>query len=420
MRLARSSVLLGLTACWVLVTASVAMAGPGDVDTAFANNGIKRIDFGGQDGAADVARTPDGKLVLVGSTSDLAVPADFAIARVKPGGGLDQTFSGDGRKTTDFFGANDTGFTVEVLPNGKILAAGWAEEAPGQTRHMAIARYKPNGALDPTFSGDGKATVMMPYTSFVYDVLVLADDSLILLGEIWDTSDNEPDDAAMVRLKPNGTVNEDFGDQGKVIDFIEYEYALFEAGALTNNRILAVGLAGSSAGGNYVALARYRLNGSPDPNFGGGDGKRVASMADGWAEDVAVLSNGRFVITGPAQPDDCALAKFRAAGAIDGSFGGGDGVVVTDVPGERCFPETILRQGDRLLVAGRIGTVSDTDFGVLRYGELGGLQASFGTNGIGRFDGGMDNANGMVFLDDRILVSGRSEGDIALVAFQRS
>jgi uncharacterized delta-60 repeat protein len=416
--LTRRSIPLGLAACMVVLTASVAAAGPGDVDTTFANGGMKLIDFGGQDGAADIARTPGGKLVLVGSTSDTGVPADFALARVKPGGGLDQTFSGDGKKTTDFFGGADTGFTVEVLQNGKIVAAGWAEEAPGQDRHMAVARYRENGSLDPNFSSDGRAIVEMPYNSFVYDLVVLGDGSIILLGELWDSADNEPDDAALARLRPNGTLDVDFGDNGTMIDFIEHEYALFEAGALTNNRILAVGLAGSSLTGDDVALARYRLNGSPDPDFGGGDGKKTFSMVDegSWAEDIVVLPDDRFVVTGRAQPDDCALAKFKTAGVIDGTFGGGDGVAVTNVAGDPCLGATILRQGEKLVVAAAVGG----DFGVFRYGPLGGLHADFGMNGIGRFDGGTDIPNGMVFMDDRIFVSGRSDDDFALVAFQKT
>ena len=41
---------------------------------------------------------------------------------------------------------------MAVQPDGKIVAAGYA--APGG---FALARYQTNGALDPTFSGDGKS-----------------------------------------------------------------------------------------------------------------------------------------------------------------------------------------------------------------------------------------------------------------------
>jgi uncharacterized delta-60 repeat protein len=83
-------------------------------------------------------------LTLVGALA-VAGPA-LAVA-----GALDTTFGGDGRVTTNFSRGLDSAHGVVVQANGKIVAAGHAN-----FRKFALARYKANGALDSTFSGDGK------------------------------------------------------------------------------------------------------------------------------------------------------------------------------------------------------------------------------------------------------------------------
>src|SRR5687768_4967189 len=94
-----------------------------------------------------LTRLPLWALVVVAAW--LAIPATALAAA----GDLDPTFSGDGKTTTDFFGNTDEVHDITVQPDGKIVAV-------GRTRgDVALARYKSNGALDPTFSGDGRQSL---------------------------------------------------------------------------------------------------------------------------------------------------------------------------------------------------------------------------------------------------------------------
>ncbi|HEX3832757.1 MAG TPA: hypothetical protein VHW04_12345 [Solirubrobacteraceae bacterium] len=70
--------LLAVVAGVLSLSAGVARATPGDVDTSFGSAGAVRADFGAKEVANSVALQPDGKIVLaggndVGSTSDLVV-----------------------------------------------------------------------------------------------------------------------------------------------------------------------------------------------------------------------------------------------------------------------------------------------------------------------------------------------------------
>jgi uncharacterized delta-60 repeat protein len=128
----------------------------GTLDTSFAGDGKQTTDFvGGHDGAHSVALQADGKIVAAGQASFGLLGTDFALARYNPNGSLDTSFSGDGKQSTDF-GSGEAANGVAVETSGKIVAVG---RGPGSSGFaFVLARYNPNGSLDPSFSGDGKQT----------------------------------------------------------------------------------------------------------------------------------------------------------------------------------------------------------------------------------------------------------------------
>ena len=72
-------------------------------------------------------------------------------------GTLDITFSGNGKVTANFSRASDLATGVAIAANGKIVAAGTAGSTEFSGK-LALARDPPDGTLDTTFSGNGKAT----------------------------------------------------------------------------------------------------------------------------------------------------------------------------------------------------------------------------------------------------------------------
>jgi len=61
--LRRSASVLALCGALLAILVAPAQAAPGDHDETFSANGKTTTDFGGRDGAAGVVRQPDGKLV---------------------------------------------------------------------------------------------------------------------------------------------------------------------------------------------------------------------------------------------------------------------------------------------------------------------------------------------------------------------
>ena len=122
----------------------------GSLDTTFSGNGLTDADFGAGESVQAVALQNDGKIVLAGSFSN-GVNNDFATARFNSDGSLDTTFSGDGKVTTALLG-NDVGMDVAIQSDGRIVQVGTTGADFG------VIRLTNSGALDTTFSGDGKTT----------------------------------------------------------------------------------------------------------------------------------------------------------------------------------------------------------------------------------------------------------------------
>jgi uncharacterized delta-60 repeat protein len=230
---------------------------------------------------------------------------DFVVARYNANGTLDTSFSGDGKQTTKL--GVTTG--VAIQGDGKIIAVG---SGGPDSDDFALARYNPNGSLDTSFSGDGKQL-----TDFggldAANAVALQGGKIVLAGS-GSLGGTGGDDFALARYKPNGSLDATFSGDGKqTTDFGSADAA--NAVALqADGKIVA---AGRGAGEGDFALARYRANGSLDTTFSA-DGQQTTNFGFptqiGGASGVALQGDGKIVAvgvgTGASQTDDFALARY--------------------------------------------------------------------------------------------------------------
>ena len=109
----------------------------------------------GSDLGYSMAVQADGKILVTGRT-DNGTDYDIALLRYNADGTLDTTFSGDGIAITAIGSGHDTGYSVTVQTDGKILVAGYSYN--GTDNDFALVRYNTDGSLDTTFSSDGITT----------------------------------------------------------------------------------------------------------------------------------------------------------------------------------------------------------------------------------------------------------------------
>jgi uncharacterized delta-60 repeat protein len=152
--------------------------GPADktLDTTFNGAGWRRFGYGGFDSARAVLVQPDGKIVLAGYGGP---NYDLMVTRLNSDGSFDSGFSDGGTSGTDL-GVNDYGHAAALQPDGKIVVAG---ERSSDDDDFAIVRLQPGGALDTTFSFDGRTTVNFGGNDSGQAVTLQANGRIVVAGD---------------------------------------------------------------------------------------------------------------------------------------------------------------------------------------------------------------------------------------------
>ena len=160
----------------------------GALDTTFGGgDGWVRTDFSNQDRGFGVEIQSNGKIVVVGSCDNTS---DGLVARFTTAGALDTTFSGDGKICQDHGGDTELFRDVVIQADGKIFAAGNSNHS-GNDKDVSVARFTTSGALDSTFSGDGLATYDGGNNDDekTYSVVQASNGNMLLAGSVVQSSD---------------------------------------------------------------------------------------------------------------------------------------------------------------------------------------------------------------------------------------
>lgn len=268
-------------------------------------------------------------------------------ATARLAGSLDPSFGSGGVVTDSSFGDWIAG--IAVLPDGKIVVAGTNVTAldGGYDHAFLLARYLPDGSLDPSF-GDGgyvvtQAGVAAAGGSFAEALSLQPDGKIVVAG--YATQSDGSTDFALARYNADGSLDTGFGAGGVTntaipgpegsSEFIAFADAL---AVLPGGEILAAGSANdgdpTGASGSFV-LAEYEADGSLDPAFGQGgiaqtsfaekygvDGGNSAIAAIGVQPDGKIVASGTSGAAGHGLDDQTmALTRYEPDGSLDKSFG---------------------------------------------------------------------------------------------------
>jgi uncharacterized delta-60 repeat protein len=392
----------------------------GALDRAFDGDGIATTSLGSRAAAAGVGVQADGKLVAAGFSD-----SNFALVRYTKAGAIDAPFTSVPGPVVTRFGALDaTAQAVAVQADGKVVATGYA------SGEFALARYNSDGSLDGAFGADG--TVETPMDSgngVLYALVVQPDGKLVAAGSVSNAAVTHRD-IALVRYLPDGTLDTGFGNGGIALTPIGAGSSeAFALGLQKDGKLVAAGY-GKVGTSNDFALVRYEADGTLDPTFGAG-GIVMTPVGTGGdeARAVVVQPNGSIVAAGRAQNGSItfALARFKANGSLDTSFGG-DGVVTTPIDGQEDEVYALALQKDgKLIAAGGTESGGNWDAALARYKSNGVLDPTFGGDGIvvTPVGSGYNLASGLVVQADGKLVTAGvcyfgSVGDFTLVRYTKT
>jgi uncharacterized delta-60 repeat protein len=213
------------------------------------------------------------------------------LAQTGPQGELDPNFGMGGKLTTDFFQTSEEINAVDAMPDGRFVVAGVVTGpnlvGQGGSPNFAVARYFPDGRLDPTFGTGG--LVQLDRSGNVdeaHSVKVLPDRSVLAAGII---APGAYSDFALVKLRANGSLDTSFGADAP-------------GGGRTGSVLLDVQGPGFHDEGRYLALQK--------------DGK-------------IIVAGNTLVVVGNFRYRRVTVARFTADGRLDNSFGGtGAGYII--------------------------------------------------------------------------------------------
>jgi len=342
----------------------------GSLDNTFDTDGIVINTFGSlYTGATHVIIQPDGK-ILVSGTLNNGADLDMLLARYNTNGSLDLTFNSTGYITIDLGGQDDYGNTFTLLPDGKIVLVG----ATGVIDFdVVLARCNSNGTLDATFGAGGIVITDLGQSESCIAVTLQTDGKIVATGFAGSFTDN---DMLTMRFNSNGNLDSSFNSNGVVTTNFDanddYGHSVF---LQPDGKMVVAGITYDGTNTDF-ALLRLNTNGTLDNSFDL-DGKVVTDFNSGSSDfcNAAVyLTNNKILTAGfSGSPGDFAMALYNLDGSLETSFGSG-GKITTDFTGFIDYGSSLCIQADdKIVVAGYTGDGTDNDFALARYTSVSSL-----------------------------------------------
>ena len=307
----------------------------------------------------------------------------FALARYLEDGRLDPSFGTGGTVVTSLEG-NDSISEIAMQPDGSILAAGTSDLGYPDSAHpssrFALIRYLPNGSLDPGFGSGGKVITDFGGFNVGSDLLLMPDGRIEVVGT-HQRDDTFPEDLALARFLPNGAPDPSLAGtgtktspKGEAVSALAFQ---------PDGHVLTAGQGGFRSRHRFnigIRVRRFTVDGLRDRSFGDGGHVNLGFKLIGAPYSIATQADGRVLLGGVRALRDemFQIARLKPSGAVDRHFGR-RGTVVSDLsPGDQSL-ETVATQSDGRILAGGFGAKSGrARFALARYRKQGHLDRSFG------------------------------------------
>jgi uncharacterized delta-60 repeat protein len=196
----------------------------GALDNSFNGNGRVFLSNLLQDRVLSNVVQSDGKIVALAGLN--AIASNSRVMRFNSDGSIDPSFGTNGTKTFDILEYN-RGNALALQPDGKILIAGntYVLGNPG-IGFWIVTRLNADGSFDNSFGSSGQKSVSfssyfdetnargMPENLEPSSLVVLSSDKILVNGTSYD-NDLKKSDVALVRLTSAGSLDSNFGDNGK-------------------------------------------------------------------------------------------------------------------------------------------------------------------------------------------------------------
>lgn len=282
-------------------TKLVQLDATGALDATFGQGGILELDLSpdAEEYLLSGAVLPDGKILLAGYVEDPQTGFfTGVVVRFNANGSYDTSFNGTGRFNAPALLLFSAFTTLTVLPDNKILLGGLTVDFASQSLIGLTLRLNAGGTLDLTYGLAGVARLnnATDKISLISDMVRTADGKFIACGTI-----STFDALRIVRLNANGSLDNTFGTAGvmlltpsNLLDFGEPRLKLQSDGKIVVCAYAVFEVDGDFDGGYLLAS----LNADGTLNTAFGDQGIVASGGFFYGIDVAIQPDGKILVGG--------------------------------------------------------------------------------------------------------------------------
>lgn len=367
---------------FLIITGQV-IAQAGLPDPRFGNSGsLIAYLQGSKTAAMDVAVDNSANIYVSGIAGERDFDdGDFVVLKLFPDGAIDSSFGTNGVASVDFGDDTEYGTAIAIQDDGKIVVAG--TQSIQQHGLIAVTRLNTDGSIDNSFGTEGKVLFnpeSFSYYGWIQDMLIQPDGKILMTGYNFNGANK---DLLVIRLNSDGSFDSSFG---------AFEPAFSEDGTIIYNQFYE-----TEEFGNKVLLT----------------------------QDSGIL----IVMKSHVMP---AVVKLHSDGSIDTTYGENGSVLFNMRINE--FGQKIagdgfsgaLQSDGKILVVGYDDPNNATnkdDFGVFRLNTDGSLDETFGDAGYQYIDyaGGNDwGRDILVDENDKVILGGDfnvkiiSDGDIRM------
>jgi uncharacterized delta-60 repeat protein len=286
-------------------------------------------------------------------------------------GNLDLAFGINGMVTTSISGNDDSGRSLLLQPDGKIIVAG--ETSLNPPNSLFLIRYNTDGTLDNSFGSGGIVTTTIgindPSSPSSGKIALQGDGKIVLNCNYKPT--NSTYASALIRYNANGTLDNSFGTAGISSRTLATSG---EVKLQPDGKILVTATPTTSSNGTIM---RFSGNGNVDNTFG--TAGMAVSTASLKTESILLQPDNKMVLAGwfgVTGTGSLALVRFNDDGTIDNTFGNG-GFTILDIKSGYDIPKAIKMQAD-----GKIVIAGTTSSGSTGYILLARFDSGLASNGI--------------------------------------
>jgi len=310
----------------------------GSLDTTFGNSGIAVLpaNLDREDATFIMAAQADGKVLFADHTA-----AGYTVQRFNLDGSLDSSFGTNGALVLklDYY---PEGTALDVNPDGTFYITTRGEH------ETELFKSSEDGQLVNSFGDQGRQALNPTgdYENGNITTAVQADGSVVIGSWLYVGGYDVPGSTISVpgdpvyslqRLKPDGTVDTRFADNGT----LQFNPALglnyySDVAVQADGKIIVVGEGTNHAG----TILRLNTDGSFDTTFGNNGITTFAPIpeATGYAHSngasaVSVQPDGKIVVTGTSSLNvngAFSAVRLNADGSLDTTFGSQDGTAHLD------------------------------------------------------------------------------------------